>query len=332
MPDATVSKTSVQYLGHTLRTPIIVSSSGLSNTMSGIRRISEAGAGAIVLKSLFEEQIESTIGTDGQEVGLGMHPEAEQYISQMTMHLGPQRYLDTISEAKAAVDIPIIASMNCVSSKWWGNYGEQIQAAGADAVELNIALMPRTESESPDAVESRYVKIVNRVRQQINLPLAVKIGPYFTSLPRFAVELRKAGASALVLFNRFYQMDIDIEAESLAPGYQFSTPEEIYTSLRWISILSGDVGCDLSASTGVHNTDGVIKQLLAGATTVQMCSALYRNGIDTITRIQDELVAWMERKGYKSISDFQAKLSQSNSDDPESYERLQYIKALTGIS
>ena len=327
MPD-----TSVQYLGHTLRTPIVISSSGLTNTMSGISRAAEAGAGAVVLKSLFEEQIESTIETDGQEMELSMHPEAEQYISQMGMHLGPQRYLELIGEAKAAVDIPIIASMNCVTSKWWGNYGKQIEAAGADAVELNIAVMPRDESEPAEAVEKRYLRIVDRIRQQIDLPLAVKIGPYFTSLPKFASELRKAGASALVLFNRFYQMDIDIEAESLAPGYQFSTPEEIYTSLRWVSILSGDVGCDLSASTGIHSADGVIKQLLAGATTVQMCSALYRSGFEIITQIHDELTAWMERKGYKSISDFQGKLSQSASDDPESYERLQYIKALTGIS
>lgn len=324
--------TSVHYLGQQLRTPIVVSSSGLTNTISGVRRAAEAGAGAVVLKSLFEEQIESTIETDGQELELAMHPEAEQYISQMGMHLGPQKYLDLIGEAKAAVEIPIIASMNCVTSKWWGNYGKQIQAAGADAVELNIAIMPRNASDGPESVENRYLRIVNRVRQQIDLPLAVKIGPYFTGLPKFAVELRKAGVSALVLFNRFYQMDIDIEAESLAPGYQFSTPEEIYTSLRWVSILSGDVGCDLSASTGVHSTDGVIKQLLAGATTVQMCSALYRSGFEIITQIQDELVAWMERKGYTSISDFQGKLSQSASGNPESYERLQYIKALTGIS
>lgn len=327
MPD-----TSVQYLGHTLRTPIVISSSGLTNTMSGISRAAEAGAGAVVLKSLFEEQIESTIETDGQEMELSMHPEAEQYISQMGMHLGPQQYLELIGEAKAAVDIPVIASMNCVTSKWWGNYGKQIEAAGADAVELNIAIMPRDESEPAEAVEKRYLRIVDRIRQQIDLPLAVKIGPYFTGLPKFASELRKAGASALVLFNRFYQMDIDIEGETLAPGYQFSTPEEIYTSLRWVSILSGDVGCDLSASTGIHSADGVIKQLLAGATTVQMCSALYRSGFEIITQIHDELTAWMERKGYKSISDFQGKLSQSASDDPESYERLQYIKALTGIS
>lgn len=323
---------STRYLGHTLRSPVIVSSSGLTNGLSGIRRAASAGAGAIVLKSLFEEQIESGVSTDGQEAELSVHPEAEQYLTQMGMHLGPEKYLSLIESAKSAVEIPVIASMNCVTSKWWGNYGKQIEAAGADALELNIAVMPRDDSEAADSVEKRYVRIVDRVRNQVDLPLAVKIGPFFSGLPRFATELRKAGASALVLFNRFYQMDIDIEAESLAPGYQFSTPEEIYTSLRWISILSGDVGCELSASTGVHSAAGVIKQLLAGADSVQLCSVLYRDGMETITTINDELGAWMDRKGYQSIPDFQGKLSQSQSGEPESYERLQYIKALTGIS
>jgi dihydroorotate dehydrogenase (fumarate) len=151
-------------------------------------------------------------------------------------------------------------------------------------------------------------------------------------LPRFAEELRKAGAASLVLFNRFYQMDIDIEAESLAPGYQFSTPEEIYTRLRWISTLSGTVGCDLSASTGVHTGDGVIKQILAGATTVQVCSTLYRNGYERITELNKELADWMDRKGYESIDAFRGKLSQAGSAEPEAYERVQYIKALTGIA
>jgi dihydroorotate dehydrogenase (fumarate) len=332
MRKVTMPDTSVRYLGYTLKSPIVVSSSGLTNTIGGVRSAADAGAGAVVLKSLFEEQIEAVVEASGQDMELSVHPDAELYVSQMGKHLGPQKYLELIEQAKSDVDIPVIASMNCVTSKWWGNYGKQIAAAGADALELNIAIMPRGESDTAEAVEKRYLTIVDRVRQQIDLPLAVKIGPYFADLPRFATELRKAGAAALVLFNRFYQMDIDVEAESLAPGYQFSTPEEIHTSLRWVSILSGDVGCELSASTGVHNADGVIKQLLAGADTVQMCSALYRGGIDLITRAHDDLVAWMERKGYGRISDFQGKLSQSVSDNPESFERLQYIKALTGIS
>lgn len=327
MPD-----TSVRYLDHELRTPIIVSSSGLTNTVTGIRRAADAGAGAVVLKSLFEEQIESTADAEGAEIDLSVHPEAEQYVSQMSMHLGPQSYLDLIADAKAAVDIPIIASMNCVTSRWWGDYGRQIEAAGADALELNTSIMPRGESDTAESVERRYLRIVDRVRRQVDLPLAVKIGPYFTGLPGFAEQLRKAGATALVLFNRFYQMDIDIEAESLTPGYQFSTPEEIHTSLRWVSILSGTVGCELSASTGVHTGDGVIKQILAGATTVQVCSTLYRNGFSRITEMQNDLTSWMDRKGYASLADFRGKLGQSGSAQPEAYERLQYIKALTGIS
>ncbi len=324
--------TSIRYLGHELSTPVIVSSSGLTNTVSGVRRAADAGAGAVVLKSLFEEQIESTTDADSSEMDVSVHPEAEQYVSQMSMHLGPQKYLDLIADAKAAVNIPIIASMNCVTSKWWGNYGKQIEAAGADALELNTAIMPRSEAETAESVEKRYYRIVNRVRRQVDLPLSVKVGPYFTSLPLFAEELRKAGASALVLFNRFYQMDIDIEAEGLAPGYQFSNPEEIYTSLRWISILSGTVGCDLSASTGVHTGDGVIKQILAGATTVQVCSTLYKNGYERISELNKELSDWMDRKGYTSIEAFRGKLSQSGSAEPEAYERVQYIKALTGIA
>jgi len=326
MPDI-----SVKYLGLDLPSPVVASSSGLTNRIKGIQRCANAGAGAIVLKSLFEEQIESSLEVRG-EVDVTMHPEAEQYMTQMGMHLGPQKYLELIEEAKRTVDIPVIASMNCISGKWWGDYGRQIEAAGADALELNIAIMPRQESESSDSIEKRYLRIVERVRKQVDIPIAVKIGPYFSSLIRFAVDLRKAGASALVLFNRFYQMDIDIEAESLSPGYQFSTPEEIYTSLRWISVLSYDVGCQLAASTGVHTAAGVIKQLLAGADCVQVCSTIYRNGIETITAINEELAAWMDRKKYGKISDFQGKLSQSNSDNPEAYERLQYIKALTALS
>lgn len=326
MPDI-----SVKYLGLDLPSPVIASSSGLTNRIKGIQRCANAGAGAIVLKSLFEEQIESGLDTP-EAPSMAMHPEAEQYMQQMGMHLGPQKYLDLIDEAKRTVDIPVIASMNCITGKWWGNYGQQIQAAGADALELNIAIMPRELNETADTIQKRYLKIVDSVRRQVDLPLAVKIGPYFSSLTKFAVDLRKAGASALVLFNRFYQMDIDIEAEGLAPGYQFSSPEEIYTSLRWVSVLSYDVGCQLAASTGVHSADGVIKQLLAGADCVQVCTTLYRNGMEVITTINEELSAWMERKKYGSISDFQGKLSQSNSDNPEAYERLQYIRALTAMS
>ena len=326
MADRTVS-----YLGLTLPSPVVVSSSSLTNTIGGVQKAAAAGAGAIVLKSLFEEQIEHDIDTEGKDFDYSVHPDAELYVQQMGKHLGPERYLDLIEQAKKSVKVPIIASVNCVSAKWWGNYGTQLAEAGADAIELNIAIMPRERDEAID-IENRYVKIVDKIRRLVDIPLAVKIGPYFTSLPNVAEDLRKAGASALVLFNRFYQLDIDIEEMKLAPGYQFSTSAEIHTPLRWISILSGTVGCDLVASTGVHTGADVIKQLLAGATTVQVCSALYKNGYELVTQMNAELEGWMERHGFSSIDQFRGKLSQSESSMPESYERFQYIKALTGLS
>ena len=326
MADRTVS-----FLGLTLPSPVVVSSSSLTNTIGGVQKAAAAGAGAIVLKSLFEEQIEHDIDTEGKDFDYSVHPDAELYVQQMGKHLGPERYLDLIEQAKKSVKVPIIASVNCVSAKWWGNYGAQLAEAGADAIELNIAIMPRERDEAID-IENRYVKIVDKIRRLVDIPLAVKIGPYFTSLPNVAEDLRKAGASALVLFNRFYQLDIDIEEMKLAPGYQFSTSAEIHTPLRWISILSGTVGCDLVASTGVHTGADVIKQLLAGATTVQVCSALYKSGYELVTQMNAELEGWMERHGFSSIDQFRGKLSQSESSMPESYERFQYIKALTGLS
>jgi dihydroorotate dehydrogenase (fumarate) len=326
-----MADTTTSFLALDLSSPIVLSSSSLTNTVSGVTKAAEAGAGAVVLKSLFEEQIEYDLQTEGAGYDYAMHPDAETYVRQMGMHLGPERYLELIADAKEKTGLPIIASVNCVTPKWWGNYGTQIAHAGADAIELNIAIMPRERDEAID-IENRYVKIVDKVRQQVEIPIAVKIGPYFTSLPNLAEDLRKAGASALVLFNRFYQLDIDIEDLALSPGYQFSTADEIYTSLRWISILSGVVGCQLVASTGVHTGADVIKQLLAGATAVQVCSTVYKNGYEQIRTMNTELVEWMDRKGFETIADFRGKLSQSVSEAPESYERFQYIKALTGLS
>lgn len=319
-----------QYMGLQLPTPIVVSSCSLTNSVGSIKRAAQAGAGAVVLKSLFEEQIEHD--THAEDVNMAVHPEAEAYVRQMGKHLGPSQYLELIESAKEAVTIPVIASVNCVTNRWWGDYAQQIQAARADALELNMAIMPRDERESADAVEARYAKIVDKVRKSTSLPIAVKIGPYFTSLPRFATRLREAGASALVLFNRFYQLDIDTEKMELSPGYQYSSPNEIHTTLRWTSILSGSIGCDIAASTGVHDGQAVVKMLLAGAAAVQVSSVLYLNGIDTISQMVSSLSAWMERKGFGSVADFQARLSQEDSDRPEQYERLQYIKALTGLS
>ncbi|MFW5743813.1 MAG: dihydroorotate dehydrogenase-like protein [Spirochaetota bacterium] len=323
--------TSTRYLGLRMKSPIILSSSKLTSTMNGIRRAADAGVGAVVLKSLFEEQIEADSAQSSDEVDYSIHPEAEEYVRQMGKHLGPDRYLKLIAEAKSSVDVPIIASVNCVTSRWWGDYGRQIESAGADALELNIAIMPR-EREDAASVEDAYADIVKRVRDRVSLPIAVKIGPYFTSLQPLLERFHRAGATAAVLFNRFYQLDIDTENLELAGGYQLSAPEEIYTPLRWISILSGDTPLELAGSTGVLTGDDVVKMLLAGATGVQVCSTVYRNGYERIAEMNATLESWMQRHGFTAVDEFRGRLSQAGSDAPEAYERLQYIKALTGVS
>ena len=326
-----MATTSVRYLGLDLRSPVILSSSGLTNNVAGIRRAADAGAGAVVVKSLFEEQIEADSGTSIEEVDYSSHPEAEQYVRQMSKHLGPNDYLRLLDEAKRTVDIPVIASVNCVTPRWWGDYGTQIATTGADALELNIAIMPGSDAPPAD-IESSYCRIVERVRTQVRLPLAVKIGPYFTSIPRFAAQLRNAGADALVLFNRFYQLDIDIDALALSPGYQFSASQEMHVPLRWISILAGEIACDLVGSTGIHTGADVVKMLLAGASAVQVCTAVYRDGYDRITAMNADLSAWMDSHQIQTVEEFRGRLSRIGSHIPEAYERLQYIKALTGLA
>ncbi len=322
---------SVSYLGLDLKSPIILSSSSLTNSTNGIRRAAEAGAGAVVLKSLFEEQIEAESAGSSEEVDYASHPEAQEYIEQMGKHLGPDSYLKLIADAKSSVDVPIIASVNCVSPRWWSDYARQIEIAGADALELNIAIMPR-RSDDPSDVESRYLRIVEGVRSRVDLPIAVKTGPYFTSLAAFTESLHRAGAAALVLFNRFYQLDIDVDSLELSPGYQFSTPQEIHTALRWISILAGESASELVASTGIHEGTDAVKMLLAGATAVQVCSTVYKNGYERIGEMNASIESWMEANGYAAVDEFRGRLAQAGSASPEAYERMQYIKALTGLS
>ena len=326
MPDLSVS-----YMGLKLKNPVIVSSSSLTQTLDGIKRCADGGASAVVLKSLFEEQIGSETLELEELSELYAHPEAMDYVKQMGMHLGPRDYLKLIEDAKKALDIPVIASLNCISPKWWSNYAKEIEVAGADALELNIAVMPKMLGESSEKVEKLYVSIVNGIRKDINLPIAVKIGPYFTVLTGVAEKLKEAGADALVLFNRFYQLDIDINTLLLKPGYRFSSPAEINLPLRWAAILYDQIGCDMSASTGVHDGEGAVKMLLAGVNAVQVCSTLYLNGIEQIARILESVENWMKEKNFSKIDDFRGKMSQAESKEPEYYERLQYIKALVGI-
>ncbi len=326
-----MAELSTDYMGLHLRNPVVVASCSLVNSVEGVRRCAESGAGAVVLKSLFEEQIEAEAEDLQDDLWLSGHAEAFEYVKKMGMALGPREYLKLVEQAKSAVSIPVIASLNCISPKWWTNYAEQIASAGADALELNISIMPSDPDFTSQDTERLYLRILEAVKSRINIPIAVKIGPYFTSMARMADELCRRGASGLVLFNRFYRLDIDIDELKLIPAYHYSSPEEMSVPLRWIALLAGRVNCDLAASTGVHNGAGFIKQLLAGATVAQVCSTLYVNGLEQIGRILEEAEAWMKSHSFGSIHEVRGKLSQMQSDRPALYERLQYIKVLVGI-
>jgi dihydroorotate dehydrogenase (fumarate) len=326
-----VADLSVTYMGLKLRNPLLVAASSLTGTLPKLKRCEEAGAGAVVLKSLFEEQIEfQAAQLEAQSEGYP-HPEAAAFLRQMGQQMSQDEYLKLVSEAKASLAIPVIASLNGVSSRGWTSYAAKLAAAGADAIELNIALLASNLEHGAADIEGTYLKIVQSICAQVKLPVAVKLGPYFTSLPQTALALRRAGASALVLFNRFYQLDFDIEKLALTPGYHLSSPDEIHQSLRWIALLSAELGCDLCATTGVHDGTGVVKQLLAGAKAVQICSALFLKGMGRLQECLTELEGWMQRHGYAGIEDFRGKMSQEASADPQLYERLQYIKVYVGL-
>ncbi len=320
-----------KYMGLNLKNPIIVSSSQLTRSAEAVKRCADAGAAAVVLKSLFEEQINADVKALADSAISTFHSEELDYIQRMGLDMNADQYLKVIEEAKEAVDIPIIASLNCISGDRWVEFAKYIEAVGADAIELNIAVMPRQFDDDPDKIEKHIYKIVSNVKQEVNIPIAVKLGPYFTSLPKVAKGVRKAGASALVLFNRFYQTDIDINSMSHTSKNKYSTPAEMSNTLRWISLLYQQVGCSLVGNTGIHDGEGLIKQILVGAKTVEICSTLYVNGMGRINVMLDDLQKWMLDKGYHTLDEFRGNMSFKNSKQPDYFERQQYIKALVGI-
>ena len=319
------------YMGLKLKNPLVVASCGLTKNADGVRKCADAGAGAVVLKSLFEEQVIGEMQNQKQYASAAWHPEALDYVEGMGIGLGPREYLEVIREAKKAVSIPVIASLNCVSREVWTGYAKRLAAEGIDAIELNLAVMPSDPKRTAADIEKAYFDALADVTSRIDVPIAVKIGPFFTSIARMALELSRRGVSALVLFNRYYQIDIEVERVELSSGITLSTPKEINMPLRWISLLSGKVECDLAASTGIHDAHGVAKMLLAGATVTQLCSTLYLNGLESIGQILDGLEGWMKGHGFESVGEVRGKLSSMNSENPELYERIQYIKAFVGV-
>ena len=317
----------VRYMGLELANPFVVSSSSLTNTVDKVKQCETAGAGAVVLKSLFEEEIQAEI--DASAAG-AEHTEAADYIREIQTEAGLRRYTSLIRDGKAAVRIPVIASINAVSRDWWEEHVPALEEAGADAIELNISFMPYDYKDDDDEVTEFYVRTVEAIRGLVSIPIAVKIGHYFSSIPRMVDRLRWAGAAAVVLFNRFYQLDIDIEALRLRSGSPMSSPADLAFPLRWITMIYGSTEAELAASSGVHSGADAVKALLAGAHVVQVCSALYKHGVEHLSPMRDEMISWMERHSFTTIEQFRGKLSRTRSETPDSYERLQYIKALVG--
>ena len=318
---------STKYLGLSLSNPVIVGSSGLTSSVEGVKRVEAAGAGAIVLKSIFEEQIQKEIDrlVDESDESL-WHPEASAYISTYGKENAVKVYLDLISETKKNVSIPVIASVHCTTLGEWTTFAKRAQDAGADALELNAFVLPADPRRTGEDNEKFYFDVVGRVKSGVSIPLSIKLGAYFSNPLQTLVDLSRTALDGMVLFNRYYNVDIDIDALELVPARPFSQPEEYITALRWVSILSGRVSCDIAASTGVHDGRTAIKQLLAGATAVQMVSTLYENELSRIGESLKEIEQWMSEKGFGQLSDFRGKLSQGASPNPAEYLRVQFMK------
>jgi len=320
------------YMGLKLQNPIIAGSSGLTNSVENIIELEKNGAGAVVLKSLFEEQIHNSAShTLMQDEYANLYPEAEDYIRNYTAENDVNNYLQLIENAKKAVTIPVIASINCISDTEWIAYAKKIEAAGADGLELNVAVLPSDPNKESSENEKIYFEIARQITKELKIPVAIKLSYYFSGLAKTLTGLSWTGIKALVLFNRFYSPDIDIEHEEVKSSFVFSTPADIALPLRWIAMLSPIVKCDIAASTGVHDGTALIKQLLAGATAVQIASVLYKKGFKEIGSMIDQLENWMDRHNYSTIDEFRGKLSVAKTENPAAYERIQFMKHFSGI-
>jgi len=317
---------STKYLGLELPSPLVLASSSISNRVEALQAAEGHGAGAVVLRSLFEEQIESeqTALDEEQELGQGSNPEASRTYFP-PQRVGPHDYLSLIEKAKKALKIPVIASLNCAAPGSWSEYARDVERAGADALEINIYGVEADPSVSGAEIERRHVEVVASVRAAVKIPIAVKLSPFYTSTAHMAQQMVAAGAQGLVLFNRFLQPDINLEKLAPQVGMNLSSPSEAVLPLRWIALLHDRVNVDLAASTGIHDAQGAAKQLLAGATVVQLASVLMKNGVPHLGRIRAELESWMDKRGYGTLDDFRGTLSQKKVLDPAAFERAQYV-------
>ncbi|NEW84396.1 MAG: dihydroorotate dehydrogenase-like protein [Mariniphaga sp.] len=323
---------STTYMGLSLKNPLVVSSSGLTNSIDKILQLEEKGVGAIVLKSLFEEQITNeVIDVINQDVQQISHPEAEDCIWDYIRETNLQTYLDLIRIAKSSLKIPVIASVNCVTGDEWITFARDLEKAGADALEINAFIIPTDRKISSADIEFRYLDILTEVRRVVKIPVAMKISNNFTNLVGMVDKLSSNGAAAVVMFNRFFEPDIDLETLKMTNSTIYSSSDDLRHSLRWTGIVSGKVPIlNIAASTGIHDGEAFVKQILAGATVGQICSTLYLNGFGQIDEILDYLKSFMIKWNFKQISDFRGRLSYSKLSNPTMYERAQFMKYFSG--
>ena len=323
---------STKYLGLNLKNPVIAASSGLTKNLHQVQELEKRGVGAIVLKSLFEEDIDFELKKQQSSMMTpsSIYPEIFDAFNYDDMEDSVSKYLFLIEDAKKAVSIPIIASINCVSAHEWTGFATRLQNAGADALELNMFILPSDFSRTAEENENIYFDVIKKVKSVVNIPVSLKISYYFSNLGSMIKRLSETGIDGLVLFNRFYSPDIDINNMQIIPSNIYSSPSDITISLRWIAIMAKRVKCSLAASTGIHDGEAIVKQLLAGADAVQVASTLYKNGFSTITEMVEYLNKWMDRRKFATIDDFRGKMSQAATTNPAAYERVQFMQHFAG--
>jgi dihydroorotate dehydrogenase (fumarate) len=322
---------STTYLGLNLKNPIVPSASPLSHTLDSMKRLEGAGAAAVVMYSLFEEQISHEAaeldhymqyGAESFAEATSYFPEADEY------NLGPEEYIDHIHEAKEALEIPVIGSLNGISTGGWISYAKKIEEAGADALELNVYHIPTDPQQNAGDVEQLYVEVLKAVRNSVKIPVAMKLSPFFSNMANMAHKLDEAGVDGLVLFNRFYQPDFDLAELEVTPNVILSTPQALRLPLRWIAILHGRIKANLAATSGVHTAQDVLKMLMAGADVTMMCSALLKHGPSHLTEVLEEVNKWMIDHEYVSVAQMKGSMSQKSVANPAAFERANYMKAL----
>lgn len=317
----------VKYLGLDLKNPIIAGSCGLTNSIENLKAIEAAGAGAVVLKSIFEEEIYLEFAHEFSKLGpMDNNLEFLDYYDYQIKKDNLKRYLSLIKEAKSELTIPVIASINCVTAQEWGFFAKKVEDAGADAIELNMFILPTNLSQTSQDNESMYFDIVSRIASKVKIPISLKISPYFSNLGGVIRDLSFSEIKGLVLFNKLYSPDVDINQQKITGSEVLSHDTDYKLSLRWIGMMANRVNSDLSASTGIHSWETVVKMLLVGSTTVQVVSALYQDGFSIITDVLKNLEKWMNENGYNSIEDFKGKLSMDNSTNLADFERVQFMR------